>query len=76
MKQKVRGGAAKPMERVLRNDASMSNSLESSSAVKREDQCCGIHGAIRERRGAKRATSAARRRYEKKLIQSLYFEDD
>ena len=32
------------------------------------DHCCGIHGAARERKGIKKGTSAARRRYEKELI--------
>jgi len=34
------------------------------------DHNCGIHGAARERRGIKRGTSAARRRWEKELIES------
>ena len=32
------------------------------------DHCCGIHGAARERKGIKKGTSAARRRYGKQLI--------
>jgi len=32
------------------------------------DQCRGIHGAMRERRGAKKATSSARRRHDKNII--------
>lgn len=32
------------------------------------DHCCGIHGAARERKGIKKGTSAARRRYDKALL--------
>ena len=33
------------------------------------DHCCGIHGAARERKGIKKGTSAARRRYDKGLVE-------
>ncbi len=53
---------------VVKNAASMSNGLPSTQYLKMFDHCCGIHGAARERKGIKRGTSAARRRYEKDLI--------
>ena len=40
------------------------------------DHCCGIHGAMRERRGIKKGTSAARRRHAKTLIQRELTEND
>lgn len=67
---KTHGRSAKPNERVIRNDRSMHNGLASSEDTKRYDHCCGIHGAMRERRGAKKATSAARRRNDKRIIQA------
>ena len=66
---RVRGEHADPNNRVLINDASMHNGLMSTEDTKDYDQCCGIHGAMRERRGAKRATSAARRRRDKVIVQ-------
>lgn len=56
------------MGKVKRNDKSMGNGLPSAQERKTYDQCCGIHGAARERKGIKRGTNAARRRYEKDLI--------
>lgn len=53
---------------VAKNAASMSNSLPSTESMRHRDYCCGIHGAARERKGIKRGTSAARRRYEKTVI--------
>ncbi len=76
---RVNGTHINPMTRVMINDASMCNALMSSEDVARElDCCCGIHGAMRERRGAKKATSAARRRYEKEIIERELkeFEDE
>ncbi len=58
------------MQRVMVNDRSMHNGLESSERMKGWDHCCGIHGAARTRRGAKKATSAARRRFDKELIRA------
>ena len=49
---------------------SMVNTLPSVQATKRMDNCCGIHGAMKKRRGAKKATSAARRRNDKILIKN------
>ena len=50
--------------------SSMANSLPSSQATKRMDNCCGIHGAAKARKGAKKATSAARRRNDKRIIKT------
>ena len=55
-------------DRVAKNDSTMANTLASSQATKRMDNCCGIHGAMKARRGAKKATSSARRRHDKKVI--------
>jgi len=71
LRTKARGAAADVNGRVRRNDASMHNGLLSTAFMKGWDQCCGIHGAARERRGAKKATSAARRRHEKALIRKM-----
>lgn len=57
------------MDRIINNSATMSNGLPSTQERKHWDHCCGIHGAARERKGIKRGTSAARRRYEKKLVE-------
>jgi hypothetical protein len=56
-------------ERVERNAASMVGPLPSTQSVRHRDWCCGIHGAARHRKGIKRGTSAARRRFEKVVIQ-------
>lgn len=66
--RKQPGSMASPNHRVRVNDASMHNGLMSSESRKRDDRCCGIHGAMRERKGAKKATSAARRRHDKEVI--------
>jgi hypothetical protein len=66
---KSSGSMASPNHRVRVNAASMHNNLMSSESRKRDDMCCGIHGAMRERRGAKKATSAARRRLDKEIIE-------
>jgi hypothetical protein len=58
------------MKRVEHNDATMANGLLSSESVKGHDHCRGIHGAARARRGAKKATSAARRRHDKNIIKT------
>jgi len=72
MKNKTRGSEVNIQLRANRKPASMCNCLMSSQDAKSYDQCCGIHGAMRERRGAKKATSAARRRNDKIVIrQSL-----
>lgn len=57
--------------RVENNPETMSNTMMRTRDLKGHDQCCGIHGAIRERRGAKKATSAARRRQGKRYIESV-----
>lgn len=54
--------------RVLKNDQSMHNNIASSERVKHWDWVRGIHGAARARKGAKKATSAFRRRNDKSLI--------
>ena len=56
--------------------SSMANGLASSQATKRMDNCCGIHGAARKRIGAKKATSAARRRHDKKIIDRTMLDMD
>jgi hypothetical protein len=77
MIEKFRGVDIDPKARIKYNDATMSNTLLSTQELKEYDHCCGIHGAMRERRGAKKATSNARRRHSKKLIekglQDYYF---
>lgn len=75
MQRKSRGVYADPKGRVRANDASMHNGLMSTQDLKSYDQCCGIHGAMRERRGAKKATSAARRRNDKLVIEKALEED-
>lgn len=64
------------MERVEHNDASMANDMDSSKSLRHFDACCGIHGHMRARRGAKRGTSAARRRHEKRIIKTALEEAD
>lgn len=76
MKTKERGIYVDVNHRVMNNDASMYNGLMSSQELKMYDHCKGIHGAMKERRGAKKATSAARRRYEKQLISDALNETD
>lgn len=72
--RKIRGSYANPNNRVRANDASMHNGLMSSKDAAGYDQTCGIHGAAQERKGAKKATSAARRRHDKEIInEELYF---
>ena len=63
------GTNARVKDRVLRNDRSMHNNLASTERVKHWDWVRGIHGAARARKGAKRATSAFRRRNDKRVIQ-------
>jgi len=67
--RRVLGSYADVNARVRLNDSSMDNGLMSTEDSKAFDHCCGIHGAMRERRSAKRATSAARRRHDKVVIQ-------
>ncbi len=50
------------------NDRSMDGHLPSTKVLVWYDHCCGIHGAMRERRGIKKGTSAARRRNDKAII--------
>ena len=59
------GGSYK---RVLHNPGTMANTLPSTQELKGFDHCCGIHGAMRERRGIKHGTSAARRRVDKLIL--------
>ena len=53
---------------IKRNDRTMSNGLPSSESTKRDDQCCGIHGAARRRKGIKKGTNSARRRNDKNIV--------
>lgn len=50
-KMKERPFRVNPNNRVKNNAASMHNGLMSSAELKGWDQCCGIHGAARERKG-------------------------
>jgi hypothetical protein len=59
--------------RVRKNPATMTNSLPSSKEMAGYDQCCGIHGAARARKGAKHAASVERRHIDKRLCRN---EDD
>ena len=65
--------SSSPLGRVEKNSATMANTLPSSEFMKGYDQCCGIHGAARARRGIKKATSAARHRVCKKIIREEMF---
>lgn len=58
------------INRVQINDASMANGLPSTAEIRRGgwDYYCGVHGIMRERRGIKRGTSAARRRHDKQVV--------
>lgn len=47
---------------------SMTNKIPSSQEMKHYDNCCGIHGAARLRKGMKHATVTERRRHEKDII--------
>lgn len=62
--------AKKVFTRISKNAATMANTLPSSESTKRDDNCCGIHGAARKRKGIKSGTSSARRRFEKQLIEN------
>lgn len=70
LRRKRRPAAVNPNRCVERNDRSMSNGLLSAKDAAMFDQCRGIHGASRERKGAKRATSAARRRRDRRVIEA------
>ena len=60
------GGVRRMVEQ---NDASMDKrTMPEAERSKGWDYCCGIHGAARNRKGTKRGTSAARRRYDKRVI--------
>lgn len=63
-------GKGRTKARVDKSPQTMANTLPSSESIKHMDWCCGIHGAARWRRGAKRGTSAARRRLEKDEIRA------
>ena len=56
------------MKHVQVNDQSMYNGLPSTESMRHRDWCCGVHGAAKWRRGIKKGTSAARRRYGRKVI--------
>jgi hypothetical protein len=54
---------------VKNNPNSMSgDTLFSAQEMKIYDHCCGIHGAARERKGAKHGASTYRRRLDKELV--------
>jgi len=54
---------------VRKNPRSMANALPSAQELKGRNQCCGIHGAARERKGLKHAKVTARRRLDKEIIE-------
>lgn len=56
--------------KVQYNAATMSNSLPSTESERHMDNCCGIHGAARRRKGIKRGTVAARRRLDKQIVRN------
>lgn len=62
--------------RVAKNAATMANTLPSTQSMRHFDNCCGIHGAARRRKGEKRGTSAARRRFDKEVIKEVCEELD
>lgn len=68
MKTNSRPGTTDVNVRIMKNDSTMANTLMRTRELKHYDQCRGIHGAMRERRGAKKATSSARRRHDKRVI--------
>ena len=62
---------------VQKNPGTMANTLPSAQEQKsRHDQCCGIHGAARERKGLKHAKVTARRRVDKELVEEGLKEHD
>ena len=63
-----RPGLADVNVRVAKNDATIANTLMRTRDLKGLNQCRGIHGAMRERRRTKKATSLARRRHDKNII--------
>lgn len=65
------GGVRRDVER---NAGSMSGKLASTRQMMIYDNCCGIHGAARDRRGMKRGKSAARRRNDLAVIREAVAE--
>ena len=61
---------------VKNNDATMHTGLPSAKELAKYDSCYGIHGAARLRKGVKKATSAARRRNDKDIIEDELYEND
>lgn len=61
------GGGVK--QKVRHNDRTMANTLPSTESLRHWDNCCGIHGAARRRKGEKHGTVCARRRHDKEVIQ-------
>jgi hypothetical protein len=57
------------------NDATMANGLPSAESERHWDNCCGIHGAMRRRKGIKHGTVCARRRHDKEVIQAALSEE-
>lgn len=56
------------LNRVVKNPSTMSNTQLSAKELSSYDQCRGIHGAARQRKGVKKGTNSARRRLDKKII--------
>lgn len=52
----------------IKNDRTMFNGLPSTEELKTFDQCCGIHGAARQRKGIKHVRVTLRRRCDKQII--------
>ncbi len=61
--------------KVQHNPATMANTLPSTQSMRHWDNCCGIHGAARRRKGIKRGTSAARRRFDKQIVDNFESEE-
>lgn len=56
-------------DKIRNNDKSMAGNLASAEDLRRYGCTNGIRGAARFRRGVKKGTNAARRRYDKTVIE-------
>lgn len=68
--------AKRVMTRVLRNPASMYNTLPVASEWSMYECCLGVHGAMRLRRGTKHGTVTARRRLDRAIVAAATREGD
>lgn len=60
--------AKRLIKKIRHSDSSMENNLPSSEDWKNYEQCSGNRSGEKKRKGIKKATSAARRRNDKKII--------